>query len=82
MLDFIADVHLAAKRTLTEPEFAYYTMLMKQNPLNTSIQTEPFMALFEKLGRVFEARGLYPIKGYFSAPLKPQESRCQTTSRR
>lgn len=66
LTDFTIDVENAVKQTLKGDDLTFFYTSLKDKPIDFSVQTEEFMRIQEKMGRVFLSRGLYPIQKYFT----------------
>lgn len=65
LLDYTIDVERTIKNTLNAPELKYYLDNLVGQSFPLKVDTEESMAIQEKLGRMFYARGMYPVRKYF-----------------
>jgi hypothetical protein len=65
LLDFCIDVENTIKNNLTPEEHTFVLDNLAGCELPLKVETEFSMAIQEKLGRLFYARGMYPIRKYF-----------------
>jgi hypothetical protein len=66
LIDFTVDVQNVVARTLDTHEQRFFKQNLLDQPIDYTIQSVEFMALQEKLGRVFLDVGLAPVRSYFA----------------
>ncbi len=66
LTDFSIDVYNAVKHALTKEELIFFHTALEDKPLDLSVQDDNYLALQERLGRVFVGRKIYPLQLYFS----------------
>jgi hypothetical protein len=65
-IDFVVDVESAAKYALGESrQKKHFKEVLGKDGLNLTVQSVEFMNDEATLGRIFLARGLYPVSMYF-----------------
>jgi hypothetical protein len=64
-VDFCVDVENVVDRTCTDAEKAAFWLHHKDGA-EVAVTTEEMMELQSKIGRVFAARGIYPVREYFT----------------
>lgn len=65
LAEFTIDVMNAVKYALDPYEFKFFMDNIADKPLDLSVQSDEYMAMQDKLGRVFLSRKLYPVNAYF-----------------
>jgi hypothetical protein len=65
LAEFTVDVFNAVKYALTPGEFKFFMDNVADKPLDLTYQSEEYIDMQKKLGKVFISRGLYPVQAYF-----------------
>jgi len=73
LIDYTVDVLKAVKDTLSEAELKFFNENLLDDDYDMTVQSEEFLRLQERLGRVFISRDLFPVSKYFIAPNNSKE---------
>lgn len=65
LIDFTIDVDKAVVDTLDGGDLVMFRECYKDQPDNSSKSTTEQMSMQERMGRIFMARHIYPVSGYF-----------------
>ena len=65
LIDYTVDVAAAAHDTLRGADLVFFNARLLDQDFDLTAQSEAFMLLQERLGKVFTERELYPVAGYF-----------------
>lgn len=66
LIDFTIDVRNILERNLTAEELSFVKATLYDKEIDLTVQSEAFMKLQERIGRLFIGRGLYPVSKYFN----------------